>query len=110
MRHDIFVFLQSAGLEIAPSTLNNIQGKEYRTIFEFLVLILDPAYPFSSGRFEDDFAPALKALHYPYSHALDNRWLAAPASMHSWPPLLGVLHWLVEMCKVSLMKPSISVD
>lgn len=100
MRHDIFIFLQSAGFEIAPSTLNNIQGKEYRAIYEFLVLNLDPVYPFSSGRFEDDFAPALKALRYPYSHSLDNRWLAAPASMHSWPPLLGVLHWLVEMCKL----------
>lgn len=110
MRHDIFIFLQSAGFEIAPSTLNNIQGKEYRAIYEFLVLNLDPVYPFSSGRFEDDFAPALKALRYPYSHSLDNRWLAAPASMHSWPPLLGVLHWLVEMCKVSPVGPSVVVD
>ncbi|KAF9451194.1 hypothetical protein P691DRAFT_808373 [Macrolepiota fuliginosa MF-IS2] len=100
MRSEIFHFLQSAGFEIAPSTLSNIQGKEYRAIFEFLVLNLDPAFPFSSGRFEDDFAPALKALRYPYAHNLDNKWLAAPASMHSWPPLLGVLHWLVDMCKL----------
>lgn len=101
MRQDIFVFLQSAGFDIAPTTLTNIQGKEYRTIFEFLVRDLDPGYPLSGGRFEDEFAPALKAFRYPYAHNLDNKWLAAPASMHSWPPLLGVLHWLVEMCKAS---------
>jgi hypothetical protein len=100
MRQEIFLFLQSAGFEISPSTLSNIQGKEYRNIFEYLVLILDPMYMFSAGRFEDDFTPALKALRYPYAHSIDNKWLAAPASMHSWPPLLGVLHWLVEMCKV----------
>lgn len=100
MRQEIFLFLQSAGFEIALPTLSNIQGKEYRAIFEFLVLNLDPVYPFSAGKFEDDFAPALKALRYPYSNSLDNKWLAAPASMHSWPSLLGVLHWLVEMCKL----------
>ncbi|KXN82503.1 putative kinetochore protein NDC80 [Leucoagaricus sp. SymC.cos] len=100
MRQEIFLFLQSAGFDIAHSTLSNIQGKEYRAVFEFLILNLDPVYPFSAGRFEDDFAPALKALRYPYAHVLDNKWLAAPASMHSWPPLLGVLHWLVEMCKL----------
>ncbi|XP_006458435.1 hypothetical protein AGABI2DRAFT_216992 [Agaricus bisporus var. bisporus H97] len=100
MRQEIFLFLQSAGYEIAPSTLSNIQGKEYRNIFEYLVLILDPMYMFSTGRFEDDFVPALKALRYPYAHTMDNKWLAAPASMHSWPPLLGVLHWLVDMCKL----------
>lgn len=102
MRQEIFLFLQSAGFEISPSTLSNIQGKEYRNIFEYLVLNLDPMYMFSAGRFEDDFAPALKALRYPFAHSMDNKWLAAPASMHSWPPLLGVLHWLVEMCKVGI--------
>jgi kinetochore protein NDC80 len=101
MRQDIFLYLQSRDYDIAPSTLSNIQGKEYRVIFEFLLVTLDPMYPLSAGRFEDDFAPALKALRYPYAHSLDNKWLAAPASMHSWPLLLGVLHWLVEMCKVS---------
>jgi len=44
----------------------------------------------------------LKALRYPFASQIDTKWLAAPASMHSWPFLLGMLHWLVEMGKVRL--------
>jgi hypothetical protein len=42
----------------------------------------------------------LKALRYPFAAQIDAKWLAAPASMHSWPFLLGMLHWLVEIGKV----------
>ncbi|EEB98792.1 hypothetical protein MPER_01641, partial [Moniliophthora perniciosa FA553] len=81
--------------------LADIQGKDYRAIFEYLIQCLDPSYPIDpSGKFENLFIPALKALRYPYVNLLDNKWLAAPASMHSWPALLGVLHWLVELCKM----------
>ena len=72
-------------------------------MFDCLVLILDPSHPLNpNARFEDEFVPALKALRYPFAGGIDNKWLAAPASMHSWPALLGVLHWLVEACKVTL--------
>ncbi|KAJ6623413.1 HEC/Ndc80p family-domain-containing protein [Mycena sp. CBHHK59/15] len=100
MRQEISTYLKGAGFEISLATLNNIQGKDYRAIFDFLVLILDPCHPLNqNARFEDEFVPALKALRYPFAHTIDNKWLAAPASMHSWPALLGVLHWLVESCK-----------
>lgn len=101
MRQDILIYLQSSGFDISMPTLSNIQGKDYRAIFDFLVLTLDPFHPLNTNaRFEDEFVPALKALRYPFAHQIDNKWLAAPASMHSWPSLLGVLHWLVELCKV----------
>lgn len=83
-------------------TLSSITGKDYRAIFQHLVTIVDPAYPFDARlRFEDEFQPALKALRYPFSAQIDNKWLAAPASPHSWPALLAALHWLVEMGKVT---------
>lgn len=101
MRQDIFHYLQGSNVEVSMATLSNIQRKEYRAIFFFLVEILDPGYTSVEGaRLEDEFVPALKALRYPYAHQIDNKWLAAPASMLSWPSLLGVLHWLVELCKV----------
>jgi kinetochore protein NDC80 len=101
MRQDILGYLQNQlGLEITMSTLTNIQGKDYRAIFNELLLHLDPNHILNQPRFEDEFVPALKAVRYPFAHQIDNKWLAAPASMHSWPSLLGVLHWLVEMCKV----------
>ncbi|KAG6889725.1 hypothetical protein C0995_015023 [Termitomyces sp. Mi166 len=101
MRQEILSYLQGAGFEISMASLANITGKDFRAIFDFLVLTLDPSHPLGqSARLEDEFVPALKALRYPFSHQIDNKWLAAPASMHSWPSLLGVLHWLVEMCKL----------
>lgn len=101
MRQDIYLYLQGSNAEVPMATLSNIQRKEYRAIFFFLVEILDPGYISVEGaRFEDEFVPALKALRYPYAHQIDNKWLAAPASMLSWPSLLGVLHWLVNLCKV----------
>lgn len=100
MRQEILKYLQDNNFEITMARLTNINGKEYRHIFEFLVATLDPYFIFPQGRFEDEFVPALKAVRYPFAHQIDNKWLAAPASMHSWPSLLGVLHWLVEMCKL----------
>ncbi|KAJ7752073.1 HEC/Ndc80p family-domain-containing protein [Mycena metata] len=100
MKQEIHAYIKSLNQDISLATLNNIQGKDYRSIFDFLVLKLDPFHPLNpNARFEDEFVPALRALRYPFAGGIDNKWLAAPASMHSWPALLGVLHWLVEACK-----------
>ncbi|KAF8136293.1 HEC/Ndc80p family-domain-containing protein [Boletus edulis] len=100
MRQEIFSWLQGTEYEISMQTLTSITGKDFRAIFQHLVSIVDPSYPFDPKmRFEDEFQPALKALRYPLTSQLDNKWLAAPGSMHSWPALLAVLHWLVEMGK-----------
>jgi kinetochore protein NDC80 len=101
MRQDVYNYLNESGFEISMQTLTSMQGKDYRAIFDTLVLTLDPYHPFKDGvRFEEEFIPALKALRYPFAHQIDPKWLAAVASPHSWPYLLGVLHWLVELCKV----------
>lgn len=105
MRQDIYSYLNDSGFEISMQALTNMQGKDYRAIFDTLVLTLDPCHPLKEGaRFEEEFIPALKALRYPYSHQIDPKWLAAVASPHSWPYLLGVLHWLVELCKVKIVR------
>jgi kinetochore protein NDC80 len=82
-------------------TLANITGREYRNIFQYLYSMLDPGYSFEpQARFEDEFIHALKCIRYPFVAQVDPKWLAAPASMHSWPSLLGVLHSLTVLCKV----------
>lgn len=84
-------------------TLTSITGKDYRAMFQHLVNLIDPCYPFEPKvRFEDEFQPALRALRYPFVSQIDNKWLAAPGSMHSWPALLAVLHWLVDTGKARL--------
>jgi SMC interacting uncharacterized protein involved in chromosome segregation len=101
MRQDVLAFLQANAFDITMATLTNIAAKDFRTIFTFLVYALDPETQLEDvPNFQEIFVPHLKALRYPFAHQIDNKWLAAPASMHSWPSLLGVLHWLVEMCKV----------
>jgi len=101
MRQDVYNYLNDSGYEISMPMLTSMQGKDYRAIFDTLVLTLDPCHPLKEGaRFEDEFIPTLKTLRYPFAHQLDTKWLAAVASPHSWPYLLGVLHWMVEVCKV----------
>ena len=101
MRQEIFAWLQTTEYEISMQTLMSITGKDYRSMFQHLVNLVDPCYPFDpKARFEDEFQPALRAFRYPFVSQLDNKWLAAPGSMHSWPTLLAVLHWLVQMGKV----------
>ncbi|KAG1778539.1 HEC/Ndc80p family-domain-containing protein [Suillus placidus] len=103
MKQEIYSWLQATEFDISMQTLSSITGKDYRAMFQHLVVIVDPGYPFDSRlRFEDECQPALKALRYPFAAQIDNKWLAAPGSMHSWPALLAVLHWLVEMGKARL--------
>ncbi|KAG9318418.1 hypothetical protein JVU11DRAFT_509 [Chiua virens] len=78
MRQEIFSWLQATEYEISMQTLTSITGKDYRAYVP---------------------ASSLKALRYPFASQIDNKWLAAPGSMHSWPALLAVLHWLVELGK-----------
>ncbi|KAG1891512.1 HEC/Ndc80p family-domain-containing protein [Suillus subluteus] len=103
MKQEIYSWLQATEFDISMQTLSNITGKDFRAMFQHLVAIADPGYPFDTRlRFEDEFQPALKALRYPFAAQIDNKWLAAPGSMHSWPTLLAALHWLVEMGKARL--------
>ncbi|KAH8107205.1 HEC/Ndc80p family-domain-containing protein [Cristinia sonorae] len=103
MRQDIVGWLQATEFDIPNSVLQNITGRDFGAIFKHLVSLLDPQWPFRSDqRWEEQFLPPLKALRYPFVGAIDPRWLATPAAPHSWPTLLGVLHWLVEMGKARL--------
>ena len=98
----VYNWLRITSYYISMLTFTIITCRYYRGIFNHLVLMLDGNYPFDPNlKFEDEFMTALKALRYPFVGQLKPIWLAAPASMDSWPALLGVLHWLAMLCKVS---------
>ncbi|KAH9854040.1 HEC/Ndc80p family-domain-containing protein [Lenzites betulinus] len=100
MRQDIGMFLMNTGFEVAPQMLQNITGKDFRAVFQHLIQCLDPIWEFKpEQRFEEQFMQALRAVKYPYIGQIDIKWLPTPAAMHSWASLLGMLHWLVELCK-----------
>lgn len=102
MRQDILLWLQDTEFNITMAVLRDVTVKDFREIFYHLVGLIDPGHLFNtSARFEDEFMLSLKALKYPYVNQIDVKWLVSPAAMHSWPSLLGMLHWLVEIAKVS---------
>lgn len=104
LRNAIFAWLQESQFQapISRQTLSSPTAKDFRNIFEHLIGLLDPNYTFGvkGKKFEDEVVPILKACHYPFADSIDKKWLAAPASMHSWPSLLAMLHWLTELTKV----------
>ena len=107
MRKETAAWLNETGCPCTAQTLAQITGKDFKTVFQHLVLLLDPNYPFDpNAKLEEDFIPALKAMVYPHINQLDVKWLVTPASMHALPSLLGVLHWLVEMGKAGLRAPA----
>lgn len=108
MWDDIVRWLQETSFEIsADMRPNGITGQSFRLIFEHLVSIADPDYWFpppemtrEKGKWEAEFTGAINHLRYPWP--IDTKWLAAPVAMHSWPSLLGCLHWLADLGKVRL--------
>ena len=106
LRNTIFAWLQESQFQgtISKQTLLSPTAKDFRTIFEHFVRLLDPTYSFGENgrRFDDEVVLILKAHRYPFADNIDKKWLAAPASMHSWPSLLAMLHWLAELSKVSV--------
>lgn len=101
MRKELLAWLSETGFECTMATLQNITGNNFRVIFQYLINLLDPNFVFDpKAKLEEEFIPVLKCVRYPFINQLDTKWLAAPASMHSWPALLGCLHWLVKQGKV----------
>lgn len=49
-------------------------------------------------RFEDELPILLKMLGYPYT--MSRSALSAMGSPHTWPALVGVLHWLMNMVRL----------
>jgi kinetochore protein NDC80 len=110
LRQDIVAWLQNTGYDIDNRVLMNITGRDYRAIVSHLLYLIDPGYLFNEkAKFEDEFILLLKTLRYPFASQIDSKWLAAPASMHTWPYLLAVLHWLTETSKVAFFSVAIHI-
>lgn len=104
MRQDIVDWCRANELDVGPQVLQNITAKDFRIIFEALIQCLDPDWGFDSSKnLGDQLITALKALCYPYVNSIDLKWLSAPGAPYSWPSLLGMLHWLSELGRVSIL-------
>jgi len=103
MRSGILSVLQNTGFQgnATAKMLASPTAKEFRAIFEHFVSILDHGRKIK-GKFEDEFVLIFKDFEYPFADSLDKKWLAAPASMHSWPSLVAALHWMANLVEVCL--------
>ncbi|KZW00214.1 hypothetical protein EXIGLDRAFT_761828 [Exidia glandulosa HHB12029] len=76
-------------------------AREVQAIVKALVAFIDPHYVWGKGgvKFEDEILPLLRGLKYPYTDGLTKATLQTPGSMPNMPHTLGLLHWLVNVCK-----------
>ncbi|WVQ68950.1 uncharacterized protein L199_007159 [Kwoniella botswanensis] len=84
---------------ITSKTLVSPTAKEFQLIFRFLIDTLVDHGTGWSKKFEDDALMILKDLKYPGMDTVSKTAFTAPGAPQSWFGMLGMLNWLVELCK-----------
>ena len=86
---------------ITPKLLTSPTQKDFQVIFRFLVTeLIDPGMVWGK-KFDDDCIQVVRDLRYPAYETVGKTALVAPGTPFNWPPLLAMLAWLVELCRVS---------
>ncbi len=71
-------------------------------MFKTLVSVLDDGFQWGKS-FEADCLMILKDMRYPYPEQVGKTALGAPGSPTTWPTILSMLNWMVELAKVSIL-------
>ncbi|KAG8758825.1 kinetochore-associated Ndc80 complex subunit ndc80 [Ceratobasidium sp. 428] len=106
-QHDILQYLQQRQYKY-PVTLRTLQSpttKEFREIFIFLINdVIDPNFQWGrAGRkIEDDVILLLRDHRYRAVDSISKSSLTAVGTMHAWPAVLAMLHWLVNLSLLKL--------
>lgn len=75
--------------------------KDFQGLVKWLIgSFIDEGYPWNR-KFEDDCVQVLKDLRYPGLEGISKTTLGSLGSGSTWMVLVGMLNWLVELCKVS---------
>ena len=82
---------------VSLRTLQTPTSKDFALIFKWLYNRLDPKYQFVK-KIEDEVVACLKALKYPFADQISKSQISAVGSMHAWPSILAMLHWMTEIC------------
>jgi len=94
---DLHKFLLDNTYPYPIQTKDLIQGPsstECWRLFEFLYRIVDEDFSFGNRDKPSLFMDIIKNLGYPFN--ISNSHMKTMGSPHSWPHLLGVLHWMVS--------------
>ncbi|KAK4315625.1 hypothetical protein Pmani_013154 [Petrolisthes manimaculis] len=92
----IISFLVTNGydLPVERRTLLTPSAKDFGNIFQFIYRHLDNSYQLQS-KFEDEIPRILKALTYPVQ--MPKSSFITVGSPHTWPSVLAMLDWLIEV-------------
>jgi len=100
-------FLQSHGFNRTLTTeklLRDPTTKDFFDVFKFLIAHIDPALPVE-GKMEDEVPALMRRLKYPVE--VNRSKLQAISGPNTWPQLLAVLDWLVNLvvCMEETLQP-----
>jgi len=103
-QREVHEFLQERGYQ-EPLTIKTLQTpttKDFHNIFKFVIQCSDPCHVWGiyGKKLEDEVIPLLKSMGYTAYDTLTKSGLQAPGSMHTWPQLLAMLHWIVTTIKL----------
>ena len=83
--------------------LTSPTAKDFQNLFRWIVNEwIDPAYSWPAKQFVDDATAVLRDLRYPVMESIGKTALSAPGDTRTWPAMLAMLAWMVELAKVSL--------
>jgi SMC interacting uncharacterized protein involved in chromosome segregation len=86
---------------ITEKTLVSPTAKDFYNLFKWLYNeFIDPAYSWPSKTLVDDIQGVLRDLRYPGLDAMSKSSFSAPGDQRTWPLMLAMLSWLVDLAKV----------
>lgn len=103
-QNEVYAFLQERGYS-EPLTIKTLQTpttKDFHNIFKYLIQCSDPCHRWGvyGKKVEDEVIPLLKTMGYPPFDSITKSGLQTPGSMHTWPTLLAMLHWIMTSIKL----------
>ncbi|XP_078619794.1 kinetochore protein NDC80 homolog [Branchiostoma floridae x Branchiostoma japonicum] len=102
MTKDIIEFLSMQGFphQISQKLMSPPTTKLFTAIVQFLYgQFLDPSFQILK-KFEEEIPRIFKDLRYPFP--LSKSQMFTIGTPHTWPHILGALHWLLQLVKYSM--------
>ena len=102
MQDDILNYLNDnrCNLGVTLKTLQSPTTKDFQNLFKWLFNHIF-AHEFGFGRgkesFEEELIGLMKLVRYPFADTISKNALAAVGGMTTWPGMLAMLHWMVEV-------------
>lgn len=94
-------FLNESGYPhlINVKILSSPSTKEFLRVFEHLFNFIFPQFTLDQKEFAEQIPILMKNISFPFQ--ISKSTMRGIGSLHAWPTILGVLHWLVELIRTT---------